>query len=89
MTRRVKTGVSYPNEQAKRLVGDCYGRMNPDIARELTGAANIPFQFRMGIKPQDGNEVHRIAKGTLAPSRDLVNLGQPKLSRTPDGSLKT
>jgi hypothetical protein len=43
----------------------------------------------MGIKPQSGNEVHRIAKGTLAPERVLVNLGQPKLSRTPDGSLKT
>jgi hypothetical protein len=84
-----ENGGIIPNEQAKRLVGDCYGRMNPDIARELTGAANIPFQFRMGIKPQSGNEVHRIAKGTLAPSRELENLGQPKVSRTPDGSLKT
>ena len=84
-----ENGDILPNEQAKKLVGDCYGRMNFDIARELTGAANIPFQFRMGIKPQSGNEVHRIAKGTLAPSRVLVNLGQPKLSRAPDGSLKT
>jgi hypothetical protein len=84
-----ENGDILPNEQAKKLVGDCYGRMNPDIARELTGAVNIPFQFRMGIKPQSGNEVHRIAKGTLAPSRVLVNLGQPKLSRAPDGSLKT
>jgi hypothetical protein len=60
-----ENGGILPNDQAKRLVGDCYGRMSPDIARELTGAANTPFQFRMGIKPQDGNEVHRIAKGTL------------------------
>ena len=84
-----ENGGIIPNEQAKRLVGDCYGRMNPDIARELTGAADTPFQFRMGIKPQDGNEVHRIAKGTLAPSRELENLGQPKVSRIPEGSLKT
>jgi hypothetical protein len=84
-----ENGGIIAKEQAKRLVGDCYGRMSPDIARYLTGATNTPIQFRMGIKPQSGNEVHRIAKGTLAPSRVLVNLGQPQLSRTPDGSLKT
>ncbi len=84
-----ENGGILPNDQAKRLVGDCYGRMSPDIARELTGAANTPFQFRMGIKPQDGNEVHRIAKGTLAPSRELENLGQPKLSQKEGEAIKT
>lgn len=73
-------GGILPKEQAKSLVGDCYGRMIPDIAHELTGTIHTPFQFRMGIKPQVGNEVHRIAKGTLASSRELENLGQPKLS---------
>ncbi len=75
-------GEILSKEQAKSLVGDCYGRMSPDVAHELTGVTNTPFQFRMGIKPQEGNEVHRIAKGTLAPSRELENLGQPKLSRS-------
>ena len=84
-----ENGGILPNDQAKRLVGDCYGRMSPDIARELTGAANTPFQFRMGIKPQDGNEVHHIAKGTLAPSRELENLGQPKLSQKEGEAIKT
>lgn len=75
-------GGILPKEQAKSLVGDCYGRISPDVAHELTGVTHTPFQFRMGIKPQRGNDVHRIAKGTLALSRELENLGQPKLSRS-------
>lgn len=75
-----ENGGILPKEQAKSLVGDCYGRMSPDIAHELTGVTNTPFQFRMGIKPQAGNDVYRIAKGTLALSRELENLGQPQLS---------
>jgi len=63
-------GGLMPNDQAKKLVGDCYGRMSPHLAKELTGSSNTPFQFRLGIKPQSGS-VHRIAKGTLAPSRQL------------------
>jgi hypothetical protein len=84
-----ENGGLIPNNQAKKLVGDCYGRMSPDIAKQLTGTTNTPFQFRLGIKPQTGNNVHRIAKGTLAPARLLENLGKPQISRTQDGRLKT
>ena len=83
-----ENGGVIPNEQAKSLVGDCYGRMSPDLAGELTGTLNTPFQFRLGIKPTVGSEVFRIAKGTLAPARELESLGTPKISRTGDG-LKT
>ena len=84
-----ENGGLIPNEQAKKMVGDCYGRMSPDIAKKLTGTTNTPFQFRLGIKPQLGSNIHRIAKGTLAPGRLLDNLGQPQISRTQDGRLKT
>ena len=75
-------------DEAKKLVGDCYGRMSRELAQELTGKTNTPFQFRMGIKPQDGNDVYRIAKGTLAPSSQLENLGIPQIERGEDGSTR-
>ncbi|HAG83405.1 MAG TPA: hypothetical protein DCL61_20230, partial [Cyanobacteria bacterium UBA12227] len=84
-----ENGGKIPNDKAKFLVGDCYGRMSSDLAYELTGTTNTPLQFRLGIKPQEGSEIHRIAKGTLAPARLLENLGQPTISRTQDGRLKT
>lgn len=74
-----ENGGIIPPEQAKKMVGDCYGRMSPDLSDELTGQPNTPIQFRLGIKPQQGSDVHRIAKGTLAPSRELDSLGTPKV----------
>jgi hypothetical protein len=56
-----------PTEQAKRLVGDCHGKMSLSLAEQLTERKNVPFQFRLGIKPQEESSVYRIAKGTLAP----------------------
>ena len=41
-------GILDKNE-AKKLVGDCYGRMSWELAQELTGKTKTPFQFRMGI----------------------------------------
>jgi hypothetical protein len=67
-----ENGGLIPFDQAKKLVGDCYGRMSPNLGKELTGSTNTPFQFRLGIKPQEGSEVHRIAKGTLAPAQELA-----------------
>jgi len=81
-------GGIIPPEQAKKMVGDCYGRMSPDLSCELTGQSNTPIQFRLGIKPQQGSDVHRIAKGTLAPLRELDSLGTPKVLQTTEG-LKT
>ncbi|WP_052055922.1 hypothetical protein [Myxosarcina sp. GI1] len=71
-----ETGVNggiMPPEKAKQLVGDCYGKISLEMAEKLTGLDNTPFQYRLGIKPQEENSVHRIAKGTLAPAK-LDNL---------------
>jgi hypothetical protein len=63
-----------PREQAKKLVGDCHGKLSLELAQQLTGRKNVPFQFRLGIRPQQGCEVYRIAKGTLAPDPRLETL---------------
>ncbi len=63
-----------PREQAKKLVGDCHGKLSLELAEQLTGRKNAPFQFRLGIRPQQGCEVYRIAKGTLAPEPRLETL---------------
>lgn len=83
-------GGMMPTEDAKNLVGDCYGKLSPDLVEKLTGKQNTPFQFRMGIKPQAENDVHRIAKGTFAPA-NLDNLGEPfiRSGKTQSGELIT
>ncbi len=63
-----------PKEQAKRLVGDCHGKLSLELAEQLTGRKNAPFQFRLGIRPQKNCQVYRIAKGTLAPDPRLESL---------------
>lgn len=85
-----ENGGIMPPDQAKKLVGDCYGKISRDLAVELTGKSHTPFQFRMGIKPQAENDVHRIAKGTFAPA-NLDNLGEPfiRSGRTQSGELIT
>lgn len=83
-----ENGEIIPLSQGKKLVGDCYGRMRTDLAQELTGNTTTPFQFRLGIKPQENNNVHRIAKGTLAPSRQLETLGQPKITQLSGGQTQ-
>ncbi|MBD2605945.1 hypothetical protein H6G81_15805 [Scytonema hofmannii FACHB-248] len=70
-----ENGGFLPLDVAKNLVGDCYGKISLDLAEELTGSSNTPFQFRLGIKEQEKNPVARIAKGTLAPFR-LEQVGE-------------
>jgi hypothetical protein len=70
-----ENGGFLPLDVAKNLVGDCYGKISLDLAEELTGNSNTPFQFRLGIKEQEKNPVARIAKGTLAPFR-LEQVGE-------------
>ncbi|MDV3002854.1 MAG: hypothetical protein N5P05_004509 (plasmid) [Chroococcopsis gigantea SAG 12.99] len=60
--------------EALKLVGDCHGKMTPELAERLTGAKNAPFQFRLGIRPQPDCPFYRIAKGTLAPHPKLGTL---------------
>ena len=81
-------GGIMPPETAKEIVGDCYGRISSEIAEKLTGVDNTPFQFRLGIKPQEENSVYRIAKGTLAPAK-LDNLSGSHIinQRSPNGKL--
>jgi hypothetical protein len=59
--------------EAKRLVGDCYGKIDRSLHASIGGELNTPFQFRVGIKP-DTTTPARIAKGTLSPD-DLNALG--------------
>jgi hypothetical protein len=59
--------------EARRLVGDCYGKIDRSLHASIGGELNTPFQFRVGIKP-DTTTPARIAKGTLSPD-DLNALG--------------
>lgn len=63
-----ENGGVLPKVTAKNLVGDCKGLIDLNIASDLTGSINTPFQFRLGIKEQEESPVARIAKGTLAPA---------------------
>ncbi|MDV3001145.1 MAG: hypothetical protein N5P05_002751 [Chroococcopsis gigantea SAG 12.99] len=63
-----------PKSEALRLVGDCHGKTSPELTERLTGVKNAPFQFRLGIRPQESSPVYRIAKGTLAPHPQLSTL---------------
>ncbi|ACK72237.1 conserved hypothetical protein [Gloeothece citriformis PCC 7424] len=79
-------GILLP-QVAKKLVGDCHGKMSLLLAEELTGSKNAPIQFRLGIRPQDGCDVYRIAKGTLAPDPRLETLTSGVLQL--QGKVKT
>jgi len=79
-----QNGGLIPIDEALKLVGDCHGKISTALADELTGKKDTPFQFRLGIKPQEGNDVYRIGKGTLAPL-SLENLGQPLLGKLKNG----
>ncbi len=63
-----ENGGVLPTDVARSLVGDSHGKvLNADMQLEITGTDDTPFQFRFGIKPQEGNNVYRIGKGTFAP----------------------
>ncbi len=63
-----ENGHFFGKDTAKKWFGDCFGRISKHLCDELTGQAGRPFQFRLGIKPQQECSVYRIAKGTLAPT---------------------
>ena len=83
-----QTGGLIPTQEAKNLIGDCHGKISTELAQQLTGKKNTPFQFRLGVKPQEGSDVYRIGKGTLAPA-NLENLGQPLLKKLTSGEIQT
>ncbi len=61
-----KNNVVAP-ESGKHLVSDSWGQISQKLATQMTGDKHTPFQFRLGIKPQEGSPVYRIGKGTFAP----------------------
>ncbi|TFI55121.1 hypothetical protein BLD44_007265 [Mastigocladus laminosus UU774] len=63
-----ENGGVIANDDAKKLVGDCKGLIDRDFAVS-NNIEPRPFQFRLGIRPQQESPVMRIAKGTLAPAR--------------------
>jgi len=69
-----ENGGILPLEVAWKQVGDCHGKIAPQLAKKLTGTSNKVIQYRMGIKDD-----FRFAKGTFAP-KYLRNLDY--LSRT-------
>ncbi|MGH2414859.1 MAG: hypothetical protein ACRDEA_14440, partial [Microcystaceae cyanobacterium] len=61
-------GAILPAETAWRQVGDCHGKISPQLAQELSGTVEHVIQHRLGIPAES-----RFAKGTLAP-KDLSQL---------------
>jgi hypothetical protein len=67
--------IELDREQAKRLVGDCWCRIDKNVHPLVGGEPRTPFQFRLGIKAQANSPVARIAKGTFCPT-DLSQIGR-------------
>jgi len=65
-----ENGGIIPDKVAKRLVGDCYGQISPDLATELSGCTDRVIQHRLGFLDE-----FRFAKGTLRPL-DLTKIIQ-------------
>jgi hypothetical protein len=70
-----ENGIGLDPEQAKRLVGDCWCRIDRAVHPLVGGKDRTPFQFRLGIKAQNNSPVARIAKGTFCPG-DLSQIGR-------------
>jgi hypothetical protein len=86
-----ENGIGLDPEVAKRLVGDCYGRVAVDLHGALAegdaSRKDTPFQFRIGIRLQ-GESPARIAKGTLSPMMDLSTIGSGYDLVLPTSSFK-
>ncbi|WP_013334938.1 hypothetical protein [Gloeothece verrucosa] len=66
--------IGLGKEAAKKLVGDCFGKIDYKLHALIDGKSYTPFQFRLGSRAQDNNPAARIAKGTLAPA-NLKKIG--------------
>ncbi|WP_013334750.1 hypothetical protein [Gloeothece verrucosa] len=60
--------IGLDKETAKKLVGDCFGKIDYKVHAAIGGKYYTPFQFRLGSRTQDKDPFARIAKGTLAPA---------------------
>lgn len=62
-----QNGSILSNEVAWRLVGDCHGKISPELSTELNGSVSHVLQHRLGCF---GGELDgRFGKGTVAPFR--------------------
>ena len=76
---RVKIVDFNDPEYAQYKTGDCHGKISPQLARQLGGEQNCPFQFRFAWRKQwaEGSEencprVSFLSKGTLLPDARLT-----------------
>ena len=76
---RVKIVDFNDSEYAQYKTGDCHGKISPQLARQLGGEQNCPFQFRFAWRKQwaEGSEencprVSFLSKGTLLPDVRLT-----------------
>jgi hypothetical protein len=76
---RVKIVDFNDPEYAHYKTGDCHGKISPQLARQLGGEQNCPFQFRFAWRRQwaEGSEqscprVSFLSKGTLLPDARLT-----------------
>ena len=76
---RVKIVDFNDPEYSHYKTGDCHGKISPQLARQLGGEQNCPFQFRFAWRKQwaEGSEqscsrVSFLSKGTLLPDARLT-----------------
>ncbi len=76
---RVKIVDFNDPEYSHYKTGDCHGKISPQLARQLGGEQNCPFQFRFAWRKQwaEGSEencprVSFLSKGTLLPDTRLT-----------------
>lgn len=86
-----ENGGVIDNEDARRLVGDCYGQISPQLYDKLTGRQEKQdyhvIQHRFGWREGDGNDnKYRFGKGTLRPY-DLLGLDYTHSSNKPQIDL--
>ncbi|MBD2181835.1 hypothetical protein H6G03_12080, partial [Planktothrix sp. FACHB-1375] len=82
-----ENGDILPNDIAWRLVGDCHGKISPELATELSGTVSNVIQHRLGCF---GGELdRRFGKGTVAPFRLNELPIKEKLNTTIDLILPT
>lgn len=60
-----ENGEILPNDYAWRLVGDCHGKISPELATELSETVSNVIQHRLGCL--EGELSGRFGKGTVAP----------------------
>ena len=78
---RVKIVDFNDPEYSHYKTGDCHGKISPQLARQLGGEQNCPFQFRFAWRKQwaEGSEkncprVSFLSKGTLLPDARLTEV---------------